>query len=85
MSISPAALREGDSGFWVVDNTLNQVYGHVAAVDDFGEAYIIPLEDTFRDMVSTLGVFSLHIAQEAEVPRIGQNSRKVNQYFKKTK
>jgi len=67
LTVSPSALREGDSGSWVVDVRLNRVFGHVVAVDDFREAYIIPLEDTFRDIVSTLGVFSLHIAHGAEI------------------
>jgi hypothetical protein len=44
------ALKPGDSGAWVVDDTTNEVYGHVVASDVFGVAYVVPINDIFEDI-----------------------------------
>lgn len=44
------ALKPGDSGAWVVDDTTNEVYGHIVASDVFGVAYVVPIEDIFEDI-----------------------------------
>ncbi|RYO90998.1 hypothetical protein DL766_000466 [Monosporascus sp. MC13-8B] len=43
-------LQPGDSGAWVVDELTGEVYGHVVSADAFGEAYVMPIQDTLRDV-----------------------------------
>ena len=50
------ALKPGDSGAWVVDDTTNEVYGHVVASDVFGVAYVVPINDIFEDIKRRLSL-----------------------------
>ncbi|RYP11812.1 hypothetical protein DL765_007578 [Monosporascus sp. GIB2] len=43
-------LQPGDSGAWVVNEHTGEVYGHVVSADAFGEAYVMPIQDTLRDV-----------------------------------
>ncbi|KAF2104514.1 hypothetical protein NA57DRAFT_51335 [Rhizodiscina lignyota] len=58
---------EGDSGSWVVDSTSGEVYGHVVASDLFGDAYIVPLDATFRDMAARLDVVSVVLPTSVDI------------------
>lgn len=60
-------MKSGDSGSWVVDASTYEVYGHVVATDAFGEAYVIPLRDTLRQMKKQLDVESVSLPTEDEV------------------
>ncbi|MCJ1264523.1 hypothetical protein MMC22_004395 [Lobaria immixta] len=60
-------LKSGDSGSWVVGASTYEVYGHVVATDAFGEAYVIPLRDTLRQMKTQLDVESVSLPTEDEV------------------
>ncbi|KAI1311641.1 hypothetical protein F5Y03DRAFT_284940 [Xylaria venustula] len=48
------SLKPGDSGSWVICLTTGEVYGHVVSTDMFGEAYVMPLDDTLRDIQAHL-------------------------------
>ncbi|KAL9096758.1 MAG: hypothetical protein Q9165_001246 [Trypethelium subeluteriae] len=50
------SLAKGDCGAWVVDAENCDVYGHVVALDPFGDALIIPIEDILHDIKGTLGL-----------------------------
>ena len=48
-------LQPGDCGAWVVDTVNGKIYGYVTASDDiFGEAYVIPMEESFKQIKSQL-------------------------------
>ncbi|KAI0974900.1 hypothetical protein F4678DRAFT_355004 [Xylaria arbuscula] len=48
------SLKPGDSGSWVIRESTGEVYGHVVSTDMFGEAYIMPLGNTLRDIQAHL-------------------------------
>ena len=60
-------LNAGDCGSWVVDSVTHEVYGHVVASDAFGDAYVIPLDNTFRDMKQQLAAYEVCLPTESEV------------------
>ncbi|KXH41905.1 hypothetical protein CSIM01_02741 [Colletotrichum simmondsii] len=55
-------VREGDSGAWVVCSAYHEVFGHIVAADMFGDAYVLPLEDTFEAIRKSLGAASVQLA-----------------------
>ncbi|KAI0399062.1 hypothetical protein F4802DRAFT_591027 [Xylaria palmicola] len=44
------SLQAGDSGSWAIDEITGEFYGHVVSIDMFGEAYVMPSDDTLRDI-----------------------------------
>ncbi|KAI9685621.1 MAG: hypothetical protein M1822_004479 [Bathelium mastoideum] len=53
---SKQCLVKGHCGAWVVHTTNYSVYGHVVALDPFGDALVIPMKDIFKDIETSLGV-----------------------------
>jgi Ankyrin repeats (3 copies) len=51
----------------VVDIETDEVYGHVVAADDFGEAQAIPLNETLRDMRLQLSAVSVRIPTPEDI------------------
>ena len=62
-----SVLDAGDCGSWVVDSVTHEVYGHVVASDAFGDAYVIPLDNTFRDIRQQLAADQVCLPTEGEV------------------
>ena len=62
-----SVLDEGDCGSWVVDSVTYEVYGHVVASDSFGDAYVIPLDVSFRDIRQQLAAEKVCLPTESEV------------------
>lgn len=62
-----SVLDAGDCGSWVVDSVTHEVYGHVVASDAFGDAYVIPLDNTFRDIKQQLAADQVCLPTESEV------------------
>ena len=62
-----SVLDAGDCGSWVVDSVTHEVYGHVVASDAFGDAYVIPLDNTFRDIKQKLAADQVCLPTESEV------------------
>ena len=62
-----SVLDAGDCGSWVVDSVTHEVYGHVVASDSFGDAYVIPLDHTFRDIKQQLAADKVCLPTESEV------------------
>ena len=62
-------IREGDSGSWVVYNGSPLVFGHVVAIDVFGNIYVIPMVNTFDDIKRYIGAkaVELPIVKDFEV------------------
>lgn len=60
-------LQKGDCGSWVIDVESGEVFGHIAAADDFGEAYVVPLDSTLKDMSIDLGMNSVTIPTITEI------------------
>ncbi|KAI1856355.1 hypothetical protein JX265_011602 [Neoarthrinium moseri] len=55
-------IVDGDSGSWVVNERTLEVYGHVIASDAFGGGYIMPMQDTLRDISKTLQARTVTVA-----------------------
>ncbi|KAK8066897.1 hypothetical protein PG997_013644 [Apiospora hydei] len=55
-------LRPGDSGCWVIKEDSKEVFGHVVSSDASGEAYVLPFDQVFQDIRSTLD------AEEVSIP-----------------
>ena len=53
------AVQDGDSGSWVIDPVTLEVFGHVVAADILGDAYVVPICDTFSDITTALGLKSV--------------------------
>ncbi|KAF5869098.1 putative rna binding protein [Botrytis fragariae] len=51
----------GDCGSLIVDQVTLEVYGHVVASNPLGEAYVVPLQDTFKQISNTLGAKDLSL------------------------
>ena len=62
-----SVIDAGDCGSWVVDSVTHEVYGHVVASDAFGDAYVIPLDNTFRDIRQQLAADQVCLPTEREV------------------
>jgi hypothetical protein len=60
-------LCDGDSGSWVVSPVSMEVYGHVVATDMTGDAYVIPLHQSFAEMKELLGVESVDLPTTADL------------------
>lgn len=54
-------MCDGDFGAWVAHYAYQEVYGHVVATDIFGDAYVIPLVDTFDDIKECMGATSVEL------------------------
>ncbi|RYP64897.1 hypothetical protein DL770_009105 [Monosporascus sp. CRB-9-2] len=63
-------IVDGDSGSWVVNERTLQVYGHVVATDVFGGGYIMPLDETFRDIKNCLSVTSVELASVVDIASV---------------
>ncbi|KAK6333701.1 hypothetical protein TWF730_003884 [Orbilia blumenaviensis] len=60
----------GDCGSWVLDHTSafkHALYGHIIAVDIFDEAYIVPFEDTIRQMANHLNAQSIELPVKSDI------------------
>lgn len=68
--MSLKALKPGDCGTWAIDSSTDEVYGHVVASDVFGEAYVIPLGATFKDIEHQLGAEAVYLPRERELPTL---------------
>lgn len=62
-----SVIDAGDCGSWVIDSVTHEVYGHVVASDAFGDAYVIPLDNTFRDIKQQLAADQVCLPTEREV------------------
>jgi hypothetical protein len=62
-------MMTGDSGSWVIHERhgIQEVIGHVVAIDGLGQVYIMPLGDTFGDMKKRLGASSIHLTTSDEL------------------
>ena len=83
--LQEAALNVGDCGSWIVDTITQRVYGHVVAVDLFGEAYVVPLEATFRDMETQLAAKSVGLPDKKEIRKWQAWHRRQSMLRKNTK
>jgi hypothetical protein len=59
---------DGDSGTWVVHSNSPEVYGHVVATDLFGDAYVVPMLDTFDDIRKHLGADYVGLPKAGDFP-----------------
>jgi hypothetical protein len=62
------ALCDGDSGSWVASPVSMEVFGHVVATDMTGDAYVIPLHESFAEMGEVLpGVEAVGLPTTADL------------------
>ncbi|KAK1699854.1 hypothetical protein BDP55DRAFT_626543 [Colletotrichum godetiae] len=62
LTLEEGEVGEGDSGAWVVGALSHEVFGHTVAVDMFGDAYVLPMDQTFADIQRSLGAESVQLA-----------------------
>ncbi|VUC36627.1 unnamed protein product [Clonostachys rosea] len=60
-------LRPGDSGSWVVNYQTGEVYGHVVAIDIFGDSYVMPMQATLDDMKMHLGALDVSLPSQEDI------------------
>ncbi|KAI9166411.1 hypothetical protein HJFPF1_02512 [Paramyrothecium foliicola] len=60
-------LEPGDSGSWVVNPHTGELYGHVIAIDAFGDAYVVPLHSTLEEIKRHLDAQDVSLPSQAEV------------------
>ncbi|KAJ5885184.1 hypothetical protein N7495_009694 [Penicillium taxi] len=65
-----AEIADGDSGSWVVNERSREVYGHIIAADAFGGGYIIPMDDTLRDIKTHLQVEYVDVASLVDIASV---------------
>ncbi|KAK0384910.1 hypothetical protein NLU13_7389 [Sarocladium strictum] len=63
-------LRPGDSGSWVVDSLSGRVLGHVASIDAFGEAFVVPLHETLGDIREALNAASVSLPSQDDINKL---------------
>ncbi|KAK3984061.1 hypothetical protein QBC44DRAFT_337691 [Cladorrhinum sp. PSN332] len=63
LKLQDGTIEQGDSGSWVVDLTTYEVLGHVVGKDVLGDAYVIPMTQTFESIKSRLGVTQVSVAE----------------------
>ncbi|KAK1729556.1 uncharacterized protein BDZ83DRAFT_36104 [Colletotrichum acutatum] len=62
LTLDEGEVRSGDSGAWVVGSSSYDVFGHIVATDMFGDAYVVPLDQTFNDIQKSTGAISVQLA-----------------------
>jgi hypothetical protein len=67
-------LRPGDSGSWVVDPSSGRILGHVASIDAFGEAFIVPFQETLRDIRNSLGAVHVRLPSQDDIDKLRSKS-----------
>jgi hypothetical protein len=72
-------LLPGESGAWVIDVFTQEVYGHLVAADDLGEAYAIPFASTLDNIKSRFAGTAVTITTPADID--DPSSTKLNQDF----
>ncbi|KAK4041535.1 hypothetical protein C8A01DRAFT_14731 [Parachaetomium inaequale] len=65
------AIRDGDSGSWVVNESTLEVIGHIVATDELGDAYVIPLADVFEDIKRRFHAKSVELASASSIRSVG--------------
>ncbi|KAK4455306.1 hypothetical protein QBC34DRAFT_66926 [Podospora aff. communis PSN243] len=85
-------ILPGDSGCWVVGqetlgNSHNpdscRLYGHLVSCDIFGDALVMPLQDTFRDIKASLEASQIKLpsANDFEVARQQAQERSSQKFY----
>jgi hypothetical protein len=70
-SAHTAAKRDGDSGSWVVNESILEVVGHIVPTDELGDAYVIPLADVFKDIKRRCHAKSVELASASSIRSVG--------------
>lgn len=67
-------LQPGECGAWVVDSGNGRTYGYVTASDDtFGEAYVIPMEESLKQIKSQLAAECVSLPTTEEVEHLARS------------
>jgi hypothetical protein len=60
-------IYEGEPGSWIVVQKTLEVYGHLVAPDALGYGYVIPLSETFRNIMQQLGAVSVNLPSAIDI------------------
>jgi hypothetical protein len=60
-------IYEGESGSWIIDQKTLEVYGHLVASDALGYGYVIPLSETFKNILQQLGAVSVDLPSAFDI------------------
>ncbi|KAF2679287.1 hypothetical protein K458DRAFT_393978 [Lentithecium fluviatile CBS 122367] len=67
LELADGLVNYGDSGAWVVHHAAPALYGHVVAIDAFGEAYVLPALETLDNIRDCMGAESVTLPQEKDL------------------
>lgn len=68
------SLKPGDSGSWVVDTT-GRLLGHVASIDAFGEAFVVPMSETLGDIREELNAVVVTLPSQDDLRWLGKTAK----------
>ena len=80
-------MTAGDNGAWVIDPVTDELYSHVIASNVFGIAYIIPIEDIFKDIKYRLSLQAIKLRNfsRGETLAISKDPSKSDKIIDKSK
>ncbi|KAL9130277.1 MAG: hypothetical protein Q9217_001488 [Psora testacea] len=64
-----SAIRPGICGSWVVNEANHEILGHVVASDFMGDAYVVPIHDTFLNIKQVQGAKSVSLPTDLDIER----------------
>lgn len=67
-------VSPGDSGAWVVHSAAPSVYGHVAATNALGDAYVMPAIETFENIRDCLGAVSVTLPDANDLGQVSTDN-----------
>ncbi|KAF2259286.1 hypothetical protein CC78DRAFT_586118 [Lojkania enalia] len=74
LELEEGQVRDGDSGAWVVRNAAPELYGHVVATDALGDAYVIPVPNTFDNIRDCMGAASVQLPRSSDFAHFHTNT-----------
>ncbi|KAH8193667.1 hypothetical protein TruAng_012164 [Truncatella angustata] len=69
-------LQHGDSGSWVVDRGNGQVYGHLVAVDSFGDGLVVPIRRVLEDIKQQTGAEHVQLPNRYQIDQLKSRAEK---------
>ena len=77
MKLTLLVLHPGECGAWVIDADNFEFYGHIVASDAMGEAYVVPIQQTFMDIRGSLNASAVRILRKDENPESWRSSTEI--------
>ncbi|KAI1084757.1 hypothetical protein F5B20DRAFT_523068 [Whalleya microplaca] len=66
LAVQAESLERGDSGSWLIGENCD-VYGHVVAIDAFGDEMMVPMQEILQDIQSKLDALAVQLPRDLNV------------------